>query len=37
MEYLEESNKIAISIKGITWIHNNNRNLNKAVSRGIEL
>jgi hypothetical protein len=37
LEYLEESNKIAISIKGITWIHNNNRSLNKAVSRGIEL
>lgn len=37
LEYLEESNKIAISIKGITWIHNNNRDLNKAVSRGIQL
>jgi hypothetical protein len=37
LEYLEESNKIAISIKGITWIHNNNRDLNKAVSKGIQL
>jgi hypothetical protein len=37
LEYLEESNKIAISIKGITWIHNNNRDFNKAVTRGIEL
>lgn len=35
LEYLEESNKIVISFKGITWIHNNSQNLNKVVSRGI--
>jgi hypothetical protein len=35
LEYLEESNKIAVSMKGITWIHN--PNLRKAVSNGLEL
>ena len=37
LEYLEESNKIAVSIKGITWIHNTNPNLKKAIERGLEL
>jgi len=37
LEYLEESNKIAVTLKGITWIHNANPNLRKAVSRGLEL
>ena len=37
LEYLEESNKIAVSIKGITWIHNPNSNLRKAVAEGLEL
>lgn len=37
LEYLEESNKIAVSLKGITWIHNNNPNLRKAISKGLEL
>jgi len=37
LEYLEESNKIAVSIKGITWIHNTNLNLRKAISKGLEL
>ena len=35
--YLEESNKIAVTIKGITWIHNPNLNLRKAISKGLEL
>lgn len=35
--YLEESNKIAVSIKGITWIHNQNPNLRKAIAKGMEL
>lgn len=35
--YLEQSNKIAVSLKGITWIHNNNLNLKKAISKGLEL
>jgi hypothetical protein len=37
LEYLEESNKIAVSLRGITWIHNPNPNLRKAVSKGLEL
>lgn len=37
LDYLEESNKIAVSLKGITWIHNANQNLRKAISRGLEL
>jgi hypothetical protein len=37
LEYLEESNKIAVSIKGITWIHNPNPNLRKAIATGLEL
>ena len=37
LEYLEESNKIAVSMKGITWIHNPNPNLRKAISEGLEL
>lgn len=34
LEYLEQSNKIAVSLKGITWIHNTNPNLRKAISEG---
>ena len=37
LAYLEESNKIVVTIKGITWIHNPNPNLRKAISRGLEL
>ena len=35
--YLEESSKIAVSLKGITWIHNANPNLRKAISNGLEV
>jgi len=35
LEYLEESNKIAVSLKGITWIHNTNPRLRKAINKGI--
>jgi len=37
LEYLEKSNKIAVSLKGITWIHNVNPNLRKAIAKGLEL
>ncbi len=37
LQYLEESNKIAVTLKGITWIHNSNPNLRKAVAQGMEL
>ena len=37
LEYLERSNKIAVSLKGITWIQNTNKDLWKAVKTGMEL
>ena len=37
LEYLERSNKIAVTLKGITWIENNNPNLKRAIIRGMEL
>jgi len=37
LQYLESSNKIAVGLKGITWIHNTNQNLKKAISKGMEL
>ena len=37
LEYLEESNKIAVSIRGITWIHNTNPNLRKTISQGTRI
>lgn len=35
LEYLEESNKIYVNIKGITWIENNSPKLRKAIAEGI--
>ncbi|MCK5624699.1 hypothetical protein KAI04_02565 [Candidatus Pacearchaeota archaeon] len=37
LHYLEESNKIIVGLKGITWIHNTNQKLREAVKRGIEV
>lgn len=37
LEYLEKSNKILVGLKGITWIHNTNKNLRKAVAEGLEV
>ena len=37
LEYLERSNKIAVTLKGLTWIYNPNSNLKKAILQGIEL
>ena len=37
LEYLEESNKIAVGIKGITWVQNNNANLRRDIKQGLEL
>lgn len=37
LEYLEESNKIAVTLKGITWIHNTNPKLRKANTGGLKL
>ena len=37
LRYLEKSNKIAVSLRGITWIHNTNPILKKAIAEGFEL
>lgn len=37
LEYLEESNKIAVTMRGITWIHNPNPQLRKAIEKGLRL
>ena len=37
LEYLERSNKIAVTLKGITWIENNNPNLKRAILQGLEI
>ncbi len=37
LEYIEKSNKIAVGLKGITWIHNMNKNLRDSISTGLEL
>jgi len=37
LQYLEDCNKILASIKGITWIHNPNSKLRKAIAKGLEL
>ncbi len=35
--YLEQSNKIAVTMKGITWIFNPDPRLKKAIDKGLEL
>jgi exosome complex RNA-binding protein Rrp4 len=37
LNYLEQGNKIVVGLKGITWIHSRNENLEKAVVQGLEL
>ena len=37
LQYLEESNKILFTSNGITWIHNPNPNLRKAISKGLQI
>ena len=37
LSYLEESNKILVTIKGITWIHNTSPHLRKEISKGLEI
>ena len=37
LEYLEASNKIAVSLKGITWVYNINPNLKSAIAQGLQL
>lgn len=35
--YLEQSNKIAVTMRGITWIFNPDPRLKAAISKGLEL
>ena len=37
LEYLERSNKIIVGLKGITWINNQNKNLRRSISEGLEI
>ena len=37
LEYLERNNKIAATLRGITWIQNDNPNLRRAIATGLEL
>ncbi len=37
LRYLEESNKILVTVDGITWIFNSNSNIRKAIATGLEL
>ena len=37
LEYLEKSNKITATLKGITWIYNDNPLLKRRISQGMEL
>lgn len=37
LKYLEYSNKIVFGLKGITWTHNTNSNLRKAIAEGMRL
>lgn len=37
LDYLEAMNKIVVTSRGITWIHNTNPKLRKAISEGLSL
>ncbi len=37
LEYLEASNKIIVTMKGITWVYNPSPKLKKAIERGVEI
>lgn len=37
LRYLENSNKIAVTLRGLTWIENNNPNLKRAILQGMEI
>lgn len=34
LEYLEESGKICVSLKGMTWVENKSRKMQDAIRRG---
>ncbi len=37
LQYLENSNKILVGMKGITWVHNPSPKLRKAIAEGMEI
>ena len=37
LKYLERTNKIAVTLEGLTWIENNNLHLKKSILQGMEL
>ncbi len=37
LEYLEESNKIIVTMKGITWVYSPSPKLKAAIERGVEI
>lgn len=37
LEYLEKSNKIAVTLKGITWIYDTNATVRRLIATGREL
>lgn len=37
LRYLERSNKIGVTLRGITWLENNNPNLKRAILQGMEI
>lgn len=37
LEYLEKSNKIAVTLRGITWIYNTHPKMKRAIFEGMEI
>jgi hypothetical protein len=37
LEYLEQSAKIVFTLKGITWVQNDNPNIRRAIAQGREI
>ena len=37
LEYLEASGKIVVTLRGITWLQNQNANLRQAITKGLEI
>jgi len=37
LQYLEDSNKILVGLRGITWIYNPSPKLRKAIEEGTEI
>ena len=37
IQYLDESNKIYVGVKGITWIDNKSSKMSEAIQGGLEL